>query len=174
MPRTKADISNTAVRIFLQEVGKRYDDLRGMPRYTGTRAQKLEVLEYFDHECCYCGEHLGLQNLNQDHLIPVNKRSLGLHAWGNVVPACSRCNSKKQQKDWESYLSTCCPNDVELEASRRARLLQFMEHYGYEPDADLSAVAGNLYEDVGEVALTLINLRFKQAEAMLESIHTSG
>jgi hypothetical protein len=174
MPRTKADISNTAVRMFLQEVGKRYDDLRGMPRYAGTKAQKREILEYFDDECCYCGVHVGLQNLNQDHLIPMNKQSLGLHAWGNVVPTCGSCNSKKQQKDWEAYLSICCPDDVELEASRKAKLLRFMEHYEYEPNVELSAVAGNLYEDVGEVALTLINLRFKQAEAMLEKIHMSA
>ena len=91
----------------------------------------------------------------------MNKQSLGLHAWGNVVPACGRCNSKKQQKDWQAYLSTCCPDDAELEASRRAKLLRFMEHYEYEPNVELSAEAGNLYEDVGEVALTLINLRFK-------------
>lgn len=174
MARTKADISNNAVRIFLQEVGKRYDDLRAMPRYRGTRAQKLEILDFFDNECCYCGAHVGLQNSNQDHLIPVNKQSLGLHAWGNIVPACQSCNSKKQQKNWESYLSICCAGEVELEASRKVKLLQFMEQYKYEPNIELAGVAENLYEDVGEVAMTLINLRFKQAEAMLESIHTSG
>ena len=47
-----------------------------------------------------------------------------------------------------------------------------MDHYGYEPNVELASVAGNLYEDVGEVAMTLINLRFKQAEALLKTIHT--
>jgi hypothetical protein len=32
MPRTKIDILNTAIRIFLQEVGRPYDELRGLPR----------------------------------------------------------------------------------------------------------------------------------------------
>ena len=32
MPRTKADILNTAISIFLQEEGRSYDELRGLPR----------------------------------------------------------------------------------------------------------------------------------------------
>ena len=32
MPRTQADILNTAIRLFLQEVGRSYDELRGLPR----------------------------------------------------------------------------------------------------------------------------------------------
>ena len=35
-----------------------------------------------------------------------------------------------------------------------------------------ASVAGNLYGDVGEVAMTLINLRLKQAEAILKFIDT--
>jgi hypothetical protein len=40
----------------------------------------------------------------QDHLIPMNKTSLGLHAWGSVVPSCQDCNAKKQGKEWHAYL----------------------------------------------------------------------
>lgn len=47
-------------------------------------------------------------------------------------------------------------------------------HSGYRPSSQLESVAGNLYEDVGEVAMTLINLRFKQAEDLLTSIHLRG
>src|SRR5438445_8889606 len=40
----------------------------------------------------------------QDHLIPTNKTSLGLHAWGNIVPACADCNGKKQGSDWRDFI----------------------------------------------------------------------
>ena len=50
-------------------------------------------------------------------------------------------------------------------------LVRFVDHYEYRPSSQLESVAGNLYEDVGEVAMTLINLRFKQAEDLLTSIH---
>jgi hypothetical protein len=33
MAKAKADISNTAARIFLQEFGAAYDEMRGLPRY---------------------------------------------------------------------------------------------------------------------------------------------
>ena len=34
----------------------------------------------------------------------------------------------------------------------------------YDPNLNLSKYANNLYEDIGEVAMTLIKLRYKQAE----------
>jgi hypothetical protein len=172
MPRTKADISNSAIRIFLQEVGRLYDEVRELPRYRGTPAQKQEILSFFGGKCCYCGVDISLKDMNQDHLIPMNRQALGLHSWGNVVPSCGSCNSRKQHKGWELYLSVCSSDEPDLEASRKVKLLQFMDHYGYEPNVELASVAGNLYEDVGEVAMTLINLRFKQAEALLKIIHT--
>jgi hypothetical protein len=49
-----------------------------------------------------------------------------------------------------------------------AKLLRFMDHCGCDLNVELASVAGNLYEDMGEVAMTLINLRFKQAEALLK------
>ncbi len=98
MPSTKSDISNHAVRIFLQEVGKRYDDLRSMPRYGGTPAHKLEIMRFFDDECCYCGVRLDLQNLNQDHLVPMNKQSLGLHAWATLFPRAGRVIARSTRR----------------------------------------------------------------------------
>jgi hypothetical protein len=37
---------------------------------------------------------------------------------------------------------------------------------------ELANAVGNLYEDVGEVAMTLINLRFEEADAILKTLHT--
>jgi len=40
----------------------------------------------------------------------------------------------------------------------------------YDPNLDLHEYAGNLYEDVGEVSMTLINLRYKQAEEGIKKL----
>ena len=83
--------------------------------------------------------------------------------------AGSTCLS--QHKGWELHLASCCADDPAVIAERRSRLVRFVDHYEYRPSSQLESVAGNLYEDVGEVAMTLINLRFKQAEDLLTSIH---
>ena len=80
MARSKSDISNSALRIFLQDVGKFYDVERGYEVYVPKKGQKTELLESFNYECCYCGVKINERSLSQDHLIPMNKASLGLHA----------------------------------------------------------------------------------------------
>ncbi len=40
----------------------------------------------------------------------------------------------------------------------------------YSPNINLFNVASNLYADVGEVATTLINLRYSQAKEEIEAV----
>ena len=68
-------------------VGQFYDEARGYSKFVPNKRQKEELLAFFDHQCCYCGRLITVDSLSQDHLIPMNKEHLGLHAWGNVVPA---------------------------------------------------------------------------------------
>ena len=98
MARSKSDIANSAIRIFLQKVGIFYDEARGYNKFVPNKKQKEELLEYFNYECCYCGIEINTRNISQDHLMPMNKAALGLHAWGNVVPCCQNCNNQKQQQ----------------------------------------------------------------------------
>jgi 5-methylcytosine-specific restriction endonuclease McrA len=44
------------------------------------------------HRCQYCGE----QAENIDHVVPRSRG--GLHAWDNVVAACRRCNTRKEDR----------------------------------------------------------------------------
>ena len=44
MGRTKSDISNSAIRIFLQDVGKFYDKARGYDPFGPKKYQKEELL----------------------------------------------------------------------------------------------------------------------------------
>src|SRR5688500_18510758 len=104
MGRGRSDIANTALRIFLQEVGAAYDEERGRTPWRGARDLPT-VVAFFGGRCCYCDVEFSATNRAvQDHLIPMNKTDLGLHAWGNVVPACAPCNAKKQGREWKDFI----------------------------------------------------------------------
>jgi hypothetical protein len=45
MARSKSDISNSAIRIFLQDVGRFYDEARGFEPFGPKVAQKDELLQ---------------------------------------------------------------------------------------------------------------------------------
>ena len=49
MARSKSDISNSAIRIFLQNVGKYYDEARGLEPFGPKVSQKEELLQIFNH-----------------------------------------------------------------------------------------------------------------------------
>lgn len=168
MASSKSDIANSAIRIFLQHVGKFYDKERGFEPFGPKKSQKGELLEYFEHRCCYCGIEIGVATLSQDHLVPMNKKHLGLHAWGNVVPCCGSCNNSKNQQPWRDFLAGV--STAEDRNEREQRIEQFIKSKNYNPDLNLQEFAGNLYQDVGAVAMTLIELRYKQAE---EAIRTA-
>ena len=54
MARSKSDISNSAIRVFLQGVGTFYDRERGFESFRPTVKQKDQLLEYFRGRCCFC------------------------------------------------------------------------------------------------------------------------
>jgi hypothetical protein len=165
MSKSRADISNSAIRVFLTKVGKAYDELRGLQPFRGTRKQWEEISVFFGGRCCYCDKRLRDGQATKDHLIPLNKANLGLHAWGNVVPSCRQCNAAKHFRPWQDFLEEVAPR---AERRRRtARIRAFLTRYEYDPTLNLSSIARNLYEDVGAVAMTLIDVRYKQAEAAI-------
>lgn len=60
----------------------------------------IEVLNFFDHECAYCGCKEGLE---QEHIIPVDKG--GRYVIGNIVPSCRKCNASKGAKEMQEWYS---------------------------------------------------------------------
>lgn len=167
MARTKSDISNSAIRIFLQQVGKFYDQERGYDHFIPNNKQKDELLTYFDYACCFCQTKIDRKSLSQDHLIPMNKSHLGLHAWGNVVPCCKECNNEKNTKSWQEFLTIKAGVNAE---TRALKINSFVSENGYDPELDLHQYADNLYDDIGAVAMTLINLRYRQAEDAIKKL----
>lgn len=54
---------------------------------------KKNVLLRDDHTCMYCTKKLTDSSGTIDHIIPQSRG--GRHSWDNVVAACLKCNSKK-------------------------------------------------------------------------------
>lgn len=166
--KTKSDISNSAIRMFLQATGAFYDQARGYKRFNTSSTEWRDVLKHFENVCCYCGAKLTNDNATMDHLVPINKKSLGLHAWGNVVPCCRHCNKEKHHSDWETFIKH--KNTSPAHKRRRLLIKAFQNKYRYNPNLNLTLIANNLYQDVGEVASTLVTLRLKQAEAVISAL----
>jgi hypothetical protein len=47
---------------------------------------------------------------------------------------------------------------------KEKKIKAFVKIMNYDPNLNLHKYADNLYHDIGEVAMTLIELRYKQAE----------
>ncbi len=155
MPRSRADIANTATRIFLQEFGVAYDVIREMEPYVKAKHFKV-IREFFGDRCCYCGVDLSSVATAQDHLIPLNQKDLGLHAWGNVVPSCATCNALKQGRAWHEVVAE---RAGEAAAERYKRIQEFVKFYRYDPPYDLREATADLYAEVGNVAMALIRTK---------------
>lgn len=54
-----------------------------------------------DHECPYCGEHLGEQP-HADHIYPISKGGLSIEE--NMVHVCAKCNMKKKDMTLYAYI----------------------------------------------------------------------
>ena len=132
--RSFADVPNRIVRLFLQEAGRQYDSNRGLPKF-GSMTPAL--IERFGGSCAYCGEPPP-PKLVEEHLVPINRTAVGLHAWGNVVPACKGCNDIKRDLSWSSH--------PRLDDTRRQRISGYIAEYDYDPDvSELRAVLERLY-----------------------------
>lgn len=145
-------------------MGTAYDEGRGLPVYDG-KGHFAQVREFFGQRCCYCGDELVSGRVAQDHLVPMNKTSLGLHAWGNVVPACQDCNSQKHGHEWHAYL---VQRAGAAASERYQRVTDFVAHYKYAPDlTDLRDTAEELYAEVGVIAMSLVTMKVKRVRDRL-------
>ena len=55
------------------------------------RLTRIEVLRRDEFTCQYCGK--AARELTIDHIVPRHRG--GQHVWGNVVSACTQCNTRK-------------------------------------------------------------------------------
>lgn len=60
-----------------------------------------ETKRHFDNCCAYCGAS---GELVLEHAVPINKKALGEHRLGNLVPSCRACNARKGDAHFRDFL----------------------------------------------------------------------
>lgn len=117
---TASDAANTAVRAFLTTIGEYYWGRSFNTGSSGRARQEWEKIRdvVFESKCAYCGKRES--KLQIDHLLMFNREDSGLHHPGNIVPACSNCNTRtkdnnKKYNSWEKHLSYICEKNNEKE-----------------------------------------------------------
>jgi hypothetical protein len=158
---TAFDAANTSVRAFLTKVGEFYLG-RSFNTSTGPGKKDWDKIkdEVFNGTCAYCGK-IDLK-LQMDHLIMFNRTGYGLHHPGNIVPSCSKCNtrSKKGNGDytsWEEHLSVVCEENGEKNNffDRWTKIKKHISEgqYAYpkltsEEEKEIRIIANRLYKNV--------------------------
>ena len=151
------------VHLFLQEAGARYDIARGFRPF----GRLNDVVEYFGGACAYCAVSAPLV---EEHVVPRNRAAVGLHSWGNVVPACAPCNRIKGGGEWRTFLATREP-DGAVARSREARIEQFALEYRYAPATDqLREVVEGLYQLADSQARGLIEFALRASASALDGL----
>jgi hypothetical protein len=112
--RAKSDVANKLVSMFLHELSRRISESWPI-KVDGEEYEEL-VRRWFNNRCPYCSRNLAETVPVIEHLDGMNRYRAGLHAPGNVLVACRKCNSEKRRDDslkvlslaksgWESFLS---------------------------------------------------------------------
>jgi len=111
--RAKSDVANKLISMFLHELSRRISETWSI-KVDGKEYEEL-VRKLFNNHCPYCGCNLADTVAVIEHLDGMNRYRVGLHAPGNVLVACRRCNGEKRRDDslkvlllaksgWESFL----------------------------------------------------------------------
>lgn len=79
---------------------------------TLTNDQWEDTKKHFGYKCAYCGAEVAL---SQDHFIALTNG--GGYTPNNIIPACKRCNSSKNNKSFEEWYPTREYYSAEREAS---------------------------------------------------------
>ncbi len=158
--RSFADVPNRVVRLFLQETGLQYDVNRGL---TPFRRMTPELVARFGGTCAYCGTATVAV---EEHLVPMNRGAVGLHAWGNIVPACKSCNDIKGGKPWYEH--------PKLDPRRHEAIASYVTEYGYAPDVtELRIVLSKLYELADKQTRALVDFGLVASRPHIAGMHTS-
>ena len=109
-----------------------------------------KVISEFENRCAYCGQD---GELLMDHVVPINKQSLGEHRLGNLVPSCKACNTAKSDKDFREYLLA--------HPERIAAIEAHMERHNYIPigeNEQIRRIIELAHKEVAQVAQRYIDI----------------
>lgn len=125
-----------------------------------------ELLAQFDNACAYCKAPPEVE----DHLVPRNRTSGGLHSWGNVVPSCRRCNGLKRGRLWEQHLASLGLSPEHADAARE-RISDYVTRYRYAPDMRMILpVLAGLYTLADQQTRGLVKFALAATEPHLASM----
>jgi hypothetical protein len=99
--------------------GQRYEAAKRKLPATLTAEQWASIRLHFYNRCAYCGSNT---TLVQEHFIPVKKG--GEYTHNNILPACNRCNSSKQDKCFHEWY----PKQTFYSKRRERKICSFL-HY---------------------------------------------
>ncbi|WP_144122231.1 HNH endonuclease [Catellatospora sichuanensis] len=157
--RSYSDVPNRVVRLFLEQAGRQYDQNRGLPLFG---SMPTSLLSRFGNSCAYCGDAAALV---AEHVVPINRTAVGLHAWGNIVPACEPCNKVKAGNPWEGH--------PRLDGPRRSAIAAYIAEYRYKPDVtELRIVVEKLYELADTQTRALIDFGLVASRPHIAGLHT--
>ena len=83
--------------MFLHELSRRISENWAV-KVDGEEYEEL-VRRWFNNLCPYCSRNLADTVSVIEHLDGMNRYRAGLHAPGNVLVACKKCNSEKRRDD---------------------------------------------------------------------------
>ena len=101
--RAKSDVANKLISMFLHELSRKVTE-HWTIRVDGEQYEGL-VRKWFNNRCPYCSCDLAGTVSVIEHLDGMNRYRAGLHAPGNVLVACRRCNCEKRRDDSLKVLS---------------------------------------------------------------------
>jgi len=125
---------NLVIRNILSNLGKESFNEKDW------QATKL----FFSNRCAYCGVE---GDLLIEHAIPINKKALGEHRLGNLVPSCRSCNSQKGDKNFKDFLDDA--------PDRIRKIEEYMDSRNYVPlgnNDQVKIVLELAYDEVSRVA----------------------
>ncbi len=152
--------SNAAVRAALTILGERRDAavLGFAPGNLRGKKIREALLEEFANCCAYCEVELN-NEFHIDHLVPMNRISLGLHMYGNLVPACESCNGAKKALPLEVFIQESgIPNGTQIHSKLQARAAK----YGADLDSmQVKQLMEDLYQKISDLILQESERAFK-------------
>ena len=105
-------------------------------------AERREVSDFFERwepqpSCVYCGNKDDVRRW--DHIVPVIKG--GATVLGNMVLACTTCDDSKVQRGFDEWMFSDAPDSPRTRlvpnlSQRRARIMAYIERFGYEPEPE--------------------------------------
>lgn len=82
-----------------------------------TDSEWEKAVHYFDNECAYCGKR---NKLTFEHVVPFSKG--GSFDKKNIIPACTECNSSKNDKDFSVWYR----NQLFYDETREQRIITYL------------------------------------------------